>query len=50
MTTNYEKFTNKDYQKLESMDFRSVRYKKDEVYEMDSDRISEYEDNNATMA
>lgn len=42
---NYEKFNNDDYQRLEQVDFRSVRYKKKAVYGEDSmEFISELED------
>lgn len=40
---NYEKFTNLDYHKLEMLDFRSIRYKKDEIYNSSFDKISELE-------
>lgn len=42
---SYEKFTNKDYQKLECLDFRSVRYKKEDIYQHDDETISELERN-----
>jgi len=32
---NFEKFTNRDYERLKNQDFRSVRYKKTEIYEAD---------------
>lgn len=42
---NYEKFNNEDYQRLEQVDFRSVRYKKKAVYgEDEMEHISELED------
>lgn len=35
---NYEKFTNDDYENLEKLDFRSVRYKKKDRY-VDNDEV-----------
>lgn len=41
---NFEKFNNDDYNRLEQVDFRSVRYKKKAVYGEDSmEQISELE-------
>lgn len=39
----YEKFTNEDYQRLESVDFRSVRYKKTKMFGEDYEEIDEFE-------
>lgn len=39
----YEKFTNDDYQRLEQVDFRSVRYKKNKMYGDDFEEIGELE-------
>ena len=42
---NYEKFNNDDYQRLEQVDFRSVRYKKKDTYgHEEMEYISELED------
>ena len=43
---NYEKFTNDDYENLEKLDFRSVRYKKKDRYGNDDEVISEFEEIN----
>ena len=43
---NYEKFTNEDYENLEKLDFRSVRYKKKDRYGNDDEVISEFEEIN----
>lgn len=42
---NYEKFTNDDYQRLEQVDFRSVRYKKKHLFGDDMEVISDLESN-----
>lgn len=43
---NYEKFTNDDYENLEKLDFRSVRYKKKDRYGDNHEVISEFEEVN----
>ena len=40
---NYEKFTNDDYENLEKLDFRSVRYKKKHRYGENDEIISDFE-------
>ena len=45
----YEKFTNADYQRLESLDFRSVRYKKDKMFGEDREEIEEFEKSESQM-
>ena len=42
---NFEKFTNDDYQRLEIVDFRSVRYKKKSIYDKDIEILSDLENN-----
>ena len=42
--SSYEFFTNEDYQKLEVLDFRSIRYKKDVIYNNDIDKISDFDE------
>ena len=41
---HFERFTNADYVKLETLDFRSVRYKKDEIYNKPFETVLELED------
>ena len=42
--SNYEKFTNVDYQRLEMTDFRSVRYQKQKIYDGEVQIVSELEE------
>ena len=41
---SYEKFTNDDYQRLEMLDFRSVRYKKKHMFDEEAEFVSDFED------
>ena len=44
MDNNFERFSNEDYLKLETLDFRSLRYKKGELYNSNKfEAISELE-------
>ena len=40
---NYEKFTNEDYENLEKLDYRSIRYKKKDRYGENDEVISDLE-------
>ena len=41
---SYEKFTNDDYQRLEMLDFRSVRYKKKHMFDEEAEFVSDFEE------